>query len=213
MSKKATPSAHVNVDTAFSQIRNKFKSLDIRDTSISPAALYFRTVLRPKERVKCCGWVPEERGSLNYRRGGLTRGPRHKSWRTQRLTQGLTLGKTTVGVREGIHRATTTVVKARSWGGPAWYLSLRRSWNEEHHSLVEKEEWARGDQSIGKEVMFGDGAQQDKRKSRLGTSERISSPDVNQRLTLHLRRNPSMNLSQTSILFVPLLSRDLLSYL
>lgn len=48
VSKKATPSAHVNVDTAFSQIRNKFKSLDLLDTNISPAAVYFRTVLRPR---------------------------------------------------------------------------------------------------------------------------------------------------------------------
>lgn len=53
LSQKATPSAHMNTDTAFSQIRNKFKSLDLLDTNISPAAFYFRAVLRPKEIVKC----------------------------------------------------------------------------------------------------------------------------------------------------------------
>lgn len=44
LEQKATPSAGVNVATAFSQIKNTFKSLDLLVTSISPGALCFRSV-------------------------------------------------------------------------------------------------------------------------------------------------------------------------
>ena len=59
LEQKAIPSAHLYIDTAFSQIRNGFKSLDLLDINISP----------------------EETGNWNYRRVGRTGSTRPKAWR------------------------------------------------------------------------------------------------------------------------------------